>query len=132
MPLFKHIVTCQSDYRRGFDFDIGFIDHYNILLVITPNFSAIGDFHTLPNHAKSFPARSLFTSSYLVTASNNGYSCASVLKSSLDGGSLPNASPSKVRVTLRLAVYRQSVCLGVMPLENHDQISFFFSTEPLQ
>jgi hypothetical protein len=30
----------------------------------------------------------------------------------------------KVKVTLRLAVYRQSVCLGVKPLETHNQ--FFF------
>jgi hypothetical protein len=31
----------------------------------------------------------------------------------------------KVKVTLRLAVYRQSVRLGVKPLETHDQIFFF-------
>jgi hypothetical protein len=31
----------------------------------------------------------------------------------------------KVKVTLRLAVYRQSFRLGVKPLENHDQIFFF-------
>jgi hypothetical protein len=31
----------------------------------------------------------------------------------------------KVKVTLRLAVYRQSVHLGVKPLETHDQIFFF-------
>jgi hypothetical protein len=31
----------------------------------------------------------------------------------------------KVNVTLRLAVYRQSVRLGVKPLESHDQIFFF-------
>jgi hypothetical protein len=36
----------------------------------------------------------------------------------------------KVRLTLRLAVYRQSVCLGVKPLETHDQ-RFFPPTEPL-
>jgi hypothetical protein len=32
-------------------------------------------------------------------------------------------SISKVKVTLRLAVYRQSVCLGVKSLETHDQNS---------
>jgi hypothetical protein len=31
----------------------------------------------------------------------------------------------KVKVTLRLAVYRQSVRLGIKPLETHDQIFFF-------
>jgi hypothetical protein len=36
----------------------------------------------------------------------------------------------KVKVTLRLAVYRQSVCLGVKPLETHDQT--FFSPELLR
>jgi hypothetical protein len=36
-----------------------------------------------------------------------------------------------VRVTLRLAVYRQSVHLGVKPLETHDQ-RFFFSAELLR
>jgi hypothetical protein len=36
----------------------------------------------------------------------------------------------KIRVTLRLAVYRQSVPLGAKPLETHDQR--FFSTEPLR
>jgi hypothetical protein len=35
-----------------------------------------------------------------------------------------------VRVTLRLAVYRQSVRLGVRPLEAHDQR--FFPTELLR
>jgi hypothetical protein len=37
----------------------------------------------------------------------------------------------KVNDTLQLAVYRQSVRLGIKPLEIHDQI-FFFSTEPLR
>jgi hypothetical protein len=32
----------------------------------------------------------------------------------------------KVKVTLRLEVYRQSVRLGVRPLETHDQRFFFF------
>jgi hypothetical protein len=30
----------------------------------------------------------------------------------------------KVKVTLRLAVYRQSIHLGVKPVETHDQIFF--------
>jgi hypothetical protein len=36
----------------------------------------------------------------------------------------------RVRVTIRLAVHRQSVRLGAKPLETHDQQSFL--TEPLQ
>jgi hypothetical protein len=35
----------------------------------------------------------------------------------------------KVEVTLRLAVYRQSVRLGTKPLETHDQ-RFFFQLNP--
>jgi hypothetical protein len=32
----------------------------------------------------------------------------------------------KVKVTLRLAVYRQSICPGVKPLETHDHQNFFY------
>jgi hypothetical protein len=35
----------------------------------------------------------------------------------------------RVRVTLRLVVYRQSVCLGDKPLETHDQ-QFYFKLNP--
>jgi hypothetical protein len=37
----------MSDSRRGFGLDIGFIDHFNTQLVITLNYSAIPNFHTL-------------------------------------------------------------------------------------
>jgi hypothetical protein len=36
----------------------------------------------------------------------------------------------KVKVTLRLAAYRQTVRLGVKPLETHDQRLFFFQLNP--
>jgi hypothetical protein len=51
----------------------------------------------------------------------------------VNGGSLPTELFFKVKdkITLRLAVYRQSVSLGVKPLETHDQ-RIIFSTEPLQ
>jgi hypothetical protein len=42
-----------------------------------------------PTLYKSFPALSVWTSGCLVTASNNGYSSASGLKTSLNGGSTP-------------------------------------------
>jgi hypothetical protein len=49
------------------------------------------------------PARRFFTSNCLVTASNNGYSSASVVKSSVNGGFLPVElffkSRSKIYVT---------------------------------
>jgi hypothetical protein len=60
----KNLHVCISDYRRGF------ANFHNLQSTIT--------------HANSFPARSVFTSSCLVMASNNG--CYS-----LNGGSLPTA-----------------------------------------
>jgi hypothetical protein len=43
----------------------------------------------------------------------------------------PRLVKVKVKVTLRLAVYRQSVCFGVKPLETHGQ-NFLFPTEPFR
>jgi hypothetical protein len=65
------IVTYMSDCRRVFGLSIGFIDHFNTQLIITLNYSAIANFPTLQStraHAKSFPARTVFTNSCLVTA----------------------------------------------------------------
>jgi hypothetical protein len=99
--------------------DTEFIEHFNTQLAITFNYSAIADFHALPiipAHAKSFPACSVFTIRLLVTASNNGYSSASVLKSSLNGDSLPTTysysscppyNPS-VRITVGTSVSNNS------------------------
>jgi hypothetical protein len=70
----------MCDNRQGFGLDIGFIDH--LQFVTTNNYNII---------AKSFPARSVFTSSCLVTASNNDYTSTSGLKSSLKGGSFSTA-----------------------------------------
>jgi ethanolamine utilization microcompartment shell protein EutS len=42
-----NIATCWSDSRLGFGLDIGFIDHFSTQLVITVNYNAIADFHTL-------------------------------------------------------------------------------------
>jgi hypothetical protein len=38
----SNIVTCFSDYRQGFDWEIGFIDHLQI--VTTNNYYTIADF----------------------------------------------------------------------------------------
>jgi hypothetical protein len=53
-------------------------------LVITFNYTSIVNFHILQNYTKSSAARSVFTRYFLVTASNNGKSSASVLKSSFE------------------------------------------------
>jgi hypothetical protein len=61
---------------------IGFID--NLQVVTANNCNTIADFHTLQistAHAKAFPACSVFTKRFLVTASNNGYFYASMFKS---------------------------------------------------
>jgi hypothetical protein len=61
---------------------IGFIDHFNTQLVITLDYSAIADLHTLQinrAHTKSFLARNVSTSNCLATASNSGCFQAQVL-----------------------------------------------------
>jgi hypothetical protein len=43
----SYIVTCMSDYQRGFGLEIKFIDHFNTRLVTTLNYSAIANLHIL-------------------------------------------------------------------------------------
>jgi hypothetical protein len=70
----------MGHYTRVFGFDIGFIDH---MQVITTNNLQI---------TMSFLAVSVFSKRFLVMTSNNGYSSAFGLKPFLNGGSLPTAS----------------------------------------
>jgi hypothetical protein len=89
----------MSDYRRGFELDIGLTDHLQV--VTTNNHNTIADLQTLhfiTVHGNSFPACST-TRRFLVTVTNNGYSSASVLKLSLS-------------LILRPTVSRP-VCLGI-------------------
>jgi hypothetical protein len=73
----------------------------------------VADFHSLHTDCRAF------TSSCLVVASDNSYSSASGLKSTLKCGSLPTELLKvKVKVTLRLTVSQsvsQSVSLGFEP-----------------
>jgi hypothetical protein len=45
--MYEYYYDFLSDYRRGFVLDIGFIDNFTTQLVITLNYSAIADLHTL-------------------------------------------------------------------------------------
>jgi hypothetical protein len=70
----------RADSQRDFELNTGFIDHFNIRLVITFNYNAIANFHTSQftrAQVKPFPTSSVFTSSCRVKAPNNGYSSAS-------------------------------------------------------
>jgi hypothetical protein len=63
----------ECDYGTGFEWMTRFIDHLQI--VATSNDGAIASLHTLQitgAHAKS--SQSAFTSRFLVTDPNNGYS----------------------------------------------------------
>jgi hypothetical protein len=111
----------------GFGLEIGFIGQLYTQLVTTSNYGANANLHTLQftaTHTQSFLARSVFTSSCLITALT--------IAIPLLPGSIPPWMAAifqlnwlRVRVTLRLAVYRQSVRLGDKPLETHDQRLFF-------
>jgi hypothetical protein len=79
------VVAIMSDCRRGFELEIGFIDHFNTRLVTTLNCRAIADFHTLQittAHAV-FLVCCVFTIGSLVTASDSGDSSTAPTKSSL-------------------------------------------------
>jgi hypothetical protein len=74
----KYIVTCLSNYRRGFGLKIEFIDHLHV--VTTSNSNTVANFHTLhltAASAKSF--QSAVTSHFPVTDLYNGDFSASVL-----------------------------------------------------
>jgi hypothetical protein len=74
------------------DWILDLLTTFNTQIIIALNYNAIADVHILQiprAHAKFFPACSEFTSSCLLTVSNNYYSSASVLSFFLNGGSLP-------------------------------------------
>jgi hypothetical protein len=92
--------------------DNGFMDY--LQAVTTNNYNTIADFHTLhitTTYTKSFPVCSVFIRRFRVTASNNGYSSASGLKSSLNGGSLPT------ELFLGLSFMLRPVLLHACPLQ---------------
>jgi hypothetical protein len=142
------------DYRWHMDWMIGFFGTWCTPLGIRGNNSAITDLHTLQftiTHTLGF---SVFTSHILAMDFTTVIIPVSHMKFSFHSCTLainfqllsllnyhwllPPETPSillsvkvKVIVTLWRAVYRQSVCLGVKPLETHNQ-RFFSPTESLQ
>jgi hypothetical protein len=72
-------MVLSRDYRRGFVWDIGFINQLYTRLGITRNYRATANLHNsqiTTATAKYFPARCVFTSRSLITASNSGDSSA--------------------------------------------------------
>jgi hypothetical protein len=73
----------MSDCRRGFGFEIEFIDHLQAITTITITLSLISTLYKSLQHTLSFPVCCVFTSRSLITASNSGDSSASALTSFL-------------------------------------------------
>jgi hypothetical protein len=61
----------------------------DLLATVTLVYTAITDLHTLQITVTHTLVFSVFARRFLVTASNSGYSSASVIKSSPNGSSLP-------------------------------------------
>jgi hypothetical protein len=79
------MLRSMCDCRRGLEWLLHLLTTYT-RFICTSNYSAAINFYnsqTTTATAKSFPACCVFTSRFLVTASNNGNSTASALKSSL-------------------------------------------------
>jgi hypothetical protein len=94
---FNHFWCPLSGVRvaQSAGFWIAFVDHLYTQLRTSSNYRAITNLHTLQfttAHTKSFPACYVITSCSLVRVSNCGDPSASVLKASLNGGSLPTYS----------------------------------------
>jgi hypothetical protein len=63
-PGTKYCHVCKSDYRRGLDWWIGFIDHLYTPVATTSNYSALANLHTLQiTTAPAKPFSSLLSSS---------------------------------------------------------------------
>jgi hypothetical protein len=105
-----NIVTCMGDSRRGFGLDIAFIDH--LLIVTTSNYNSLTGLHT-PNITRTTEQ----TKSSLHSLTFNWLAP----RQSQRYFQLSTGRLVKVKVTLWLAVYRQSVPLDVKALETHDQ-----------
>jgi hypothetical protein len=98
---------------------IGFTDHLQI--VTTSNYFAVTNSHTPQfTRARNMYPQFVFTGRFLVTGPNNVFCLRPYLLANITQLTKFKVKV-KVKVTLRRAVYRQSVCLGVKPLDTHDQ-----------
>jgi hypothetical protein len=88
---FKNAVTCISDYRRGLDWSMDLLTPYCTITINYKNSKSIFSRTLLPWLPSSRPILLL------------------VLRLTSEKVKV------KVKVTLRLAVYRQSVCFGFKP-----------------
>jgi hypothetical protein len=92
---------------------MGFIDHLEVVTI--NNYIIIIDLHTLKittAGAKFLPACNIFTARFLVTASNDGYSSASVLNSSLSGSSLLSSNCPIVTLHTPVENYQLPISLA--------------------
>jgi hypothetical protein len=140
VPTLKYCYVLVT--RQGFGMVITFTGLLN--LANTKNYSIIANSHTLNiTITLTKSSMSFFTSGCLVTDPNNvlfcscpwrlatvshlthGYMCPPYI---LD--CLPRLTNFRVRVTLRLAVYRNQFILAPSPLRLTTR--FFFTTEPLR
>jgi hypothetical protein len=107
----------------------GFIEHLQV--VTTNKYNIVADLHTLQittAQSKSLPACSVFSKRFLVTASNHGYSSASVLKSSLNGGSLPTAYSSEWELLYDWRLTANQFVLAIKPWDSRPVIFFQLNT----
>jgi hypothetical protein len=117
----EYAATCMSDHRRGL------LTHDSELQAITAPL-LISTIHESPQHPLSLFQPGVYSPAIpwqrlLTMESLQLHALRFYLRS------LPCRTHS-IRVTIRLAVCRQSVRLGDKPLETHDQ--YFFPTEYLQ
>jgi hypothetical protein len=131
-----HPVTIYlCEYIRGMDWWMDLLTTYihHSELQVTTALSIISTLYKSPQHLLNLFPACLFISRSLATASNSGdYSAsrAQVLSSQppVQNSQLTTKCVRvriRVRVTLRLAVYRQSVRLGNKPLETHNIVILF-------
>jgi hypothetical protein len=125
----------------GFGYVIGFTKHLQI--ITTGNYNAIANSHSAIHYSTHLRLLSLLcspvawwriltmSSAFVLTFLPVG-DCLRTVDSQLKSTPLHWIAliTPRVRVTLRLAVCRQSVRLGPKPFETHDQRFFYFQLNP--